>query len=38
VPYGYNEGRPFESLACDRAIATLAEAAEILARTRLQIE
>ncbi len=38
VPYGYNEGRPFESLACDRAIATLAEAAEILARMHLQIE
>jgi len=38
VPYGYNEDRPFESLACDRAIATLAEAAEILAMSRLQIE
>jgi len=32
VPYGYNEGRPFESLACDRAVATLAEAAELLER------
>jgi phosphoglycolate phosphatase len=35
VPYGYNEGRPFESLACDRAVATLAEAAELLERARL---
>lgn len=35
VPYGYNEGRPFESLACDRAVATLAEAAELLERGRL---
>jgi phosphoglycolate phosphatase len=34
VPYGYNEGRPIETLACDRAIATLAEAAELLERTR----
>jgi len=34
VPYGYNEGRPFESLACDRAVATLAEAAELLERAR----
>ncbi len=32
VPYGYNEGRPFESLACDRAVSTLKDAAEILAR------
>jgi phosphoglycolate phosphatase len=30
VPYGYNEGRPFESLACDRTVATLAEAAQFL--------
>jgi len=30
VPYGYNEGRPFESLACDRAVANLLEAAEVL--------
>lgn len=35
VPYGYNEGRPFESLACDRAVATLADAAEILERSRV---
>lgn len=28
VPYGYNEGRPPETLACDRRVATLAEAAE----------
>jgi len=34
VPYGYNEGRPFETLACDRVIATLAEAAEFLAAGR----
>jgi phosphoglycolate phosphatase len=32
VPYGYNEGRPFETLACDRAVATLAEAAQFLER------
>jgi phosphoglycolate phosphatase len=38
VPYGYNEGRPFESLACDRAVATLAEAADVLARNHLEIE
>jgi phosphoglycolate phosphatase len=36
VPYGYNEGRPFESLACDRAVATLAEAAELLARVGVE--
>jgi phosphoglycolate phosphatase len=30
VPYGYNEGRPFESLACDREVATLAEAARAI--------
>jgi phosphoglycolate phosphatase len=29
VPYGYNEGRP--APACDRIVATLAEAAEVLA-------
>ena len=33
VPYGYNEGRPFESLACDRAVGTLAEAARLLAKS-----
>ncbi len=32
VPYGYNEGRPFESLACDKVVATLAEAAHFLQR------
>lgn len=32
VPYGYNEGRPPETLRCDRMVATLAEAARILAR------
>lgn len=32
VPYGYNEGRPFETLGFDRSVATLAEAAELLAR------
>ncbi len=30
VPYGYNEGRPPEALACDRRVATLDEAARIL--------
>jgi len=28
VPYGYNEGRPPQTLACDRMVATLEEAAE----------
>ena len=28
VPYGYNEGRAPDTLACDRRVATLAEAAE----------
>lgn len=37
VPYGYNEGRPFESLACDRVIATLAEAADLLADGRRRL-
>lgn len=32
VPYGYNEGRPIASLACDRRVATLAEAAEQITR------
>jgi phosphoglycolate phosphatase len=31
VPYGYNEGRPAESLACDRLVATIEEAALLLA-------
>ena len=30
VPYGYNEGRPAESLACDRMVATVLEAARLL--------
>lgn len=30
VPYGYNEGRPAESLECDRRVATILEAATIL--------
>ena len=30
VPYGYNEGRPPETLACDRLVATLEEAANLL--------
>jgi phosphoglycolate phosphatase len=32
VPYGYNEGRPVDTLGCDRVVASLAEAAELLAR------
>jgi phosphoglycolate phosphatase len=32
VPYGYNEGRPAESLECDRMVATVEEAARLLAR------
>ena len=30
VAYGYNEGRPPETLACDRLVATLEEAASLL--------
>jgi phosphoglycolate phosphatase len=30
VPYGYNEGRPPEQLACDRLVATIEEAARLL--------
>ncbi len=30
VPYGYNEGRPAESLGCDRMVATVLEAARLL--------
>ena len=30
VPYGYNEGRPPSTLACDRRVATLADAADLL--------
>jgi phosphoglycolate phosphatase len=32
VPYGYNEGRPVETLACDRIVATVEEAARLLER------
>ena len=32
VPYGYNEGMPVAELDCDRVVATLAEAADIIAR------
>lgn len=31
VPYGYNEGRPPEALACDRLVGTVEEAAHLLA-------
>jgi phosphoglycolate phosphatase len=31
VPYGYNEGRPPESLQCDRMVASILDAATILA-------
>jgi phosphoglycolate phosphatase len=34
VPYGYNEGRPVESLGCDRIVASLAEAAALIAAAR----
>ncbi len=30
VPYGYNEGRPVESLACDRVVASVGEAAALV--------
>ena len=32
VPYGYNEGRPAETLACDRIVRTVDEAARLLGR------
>jgi phosphoglycolate phosphatase len=32
VPYGYNEGRPAESLKCDRLVASVEEAARLLTR------
>jgi phosphoglycolate phosphatase len=32
VPYGYNEGRPVDTLGCDRVVASLAEAAQLLER------
>jgi phosphoglycolate phosphatase len=31
VPYGYNEGRPIETLECDRIVPTLCEAAALIA-------
>lgn len=31
VPYGYREGRPVEELKCDRIVATIDEAAQLLA-------
>jgi phosphoglycolate phosphatase len=34
VPYGYNEGRGPETLACDRLVATLEEAAHLLTAPR----
>jgi len=36
VPYGYNEGRPAETLACDRLVASIAEAAALLAPESLR--
>jgi hypothetical protein len=30
VPYGYNEGRPVESLGCDRIVASVDEAAALV--------
>lgn len=34
VPYGYNEGRPVATLACDRIVATVEEAARLLGSRR----
>jgi phosphoglycolate phosphatase len=34
VPYGYNEGRAPETLACDRLVATVDEAATLITRAR----
>lgn len=34
VPYGYNEGMPVETLRSDRIVATLAEAAGLIATLR----
>jgi phosphoglycolate phosphatase len=34
VPYGYNEGRAPEALACDRLVATVEEAARLVTRAR----
>lgn len=35
VPYGYNEGLPVDTLDCDRVVATLGEAAGLIAASRL---
>jgi phosphoglycolate phosphatase len=35
VPYGYNEGRPVEELECDRIVATIAEAAQLVIGSRV---
>jgi phosphoglycolate phosphatase len=32
VPYGYNEGRPADGLACDRLVASIDEAARLVTR------
>ena len=37
VPYGYNEGRGPETLACDRMVATVAEAAEKISGVRVNL-
>ena len=34
VPYGYNEGRAPETLACDRMVTTIEEAARLLGSRR----
>lgn len=34
VPYGYNEGKPPETLDCDRLVASLAQAAELVSARR----
>ena len=34
VPYGYNEGLPVAALDCDRIVATLSEAAGLIAASR----
>lgn len=34
VPYGYNEGRPVDTLDCDRIVATIGEAAGLIAALR----
>ena len=34
VPYGYNEGRPPQTLACDRLVASIYEAAGLVGAAR----